>query len=154
MIGNRAATTAYWMVAIVLSALAGVGGANWGNSLAPSFHNEDAGGTPATSASRLLFSVFGGLLGALGVLAVFAAIFMVLWLRQRRASVEEEQENDESFIDDIEFGGYESRHESDHETRHENDHEDELGDEFDTAGFDGHPDYDRAGLRDESDARG
>ncbi|GAB3577787.1 hypothetical protein [Calidifontibacter terrae] len=113
MIGNRLATAAYWLVGIVLSVLAGVGGAAWGNSLAPSFDNDNTGGTPATSASRLLYSIFGGLLCGFGVLAVFAAIFMVLWVRARRAEVEvDDEETDESLIDDLEFGDDEDSYDS------------------------------------------
>ncbi|NHN56660.1 hypothetical protein G9U51_12800 [Calidifontibacter sp. DB0510] len=85
MVRNKAAAAIYWVIALLLSVVAGVGGAAWGNSMAPTFANEDKGGQPATSASRLLFSVFGGLLCGLGVLAVFAGIWLALWVRQRRA---------------------------------------------------------------------
>lgn len=107
MVGNRALTALYWVIGFVLAVLAGVGGAAWGNSLAPTFENEESGGTPATGASRLLFSIFGGLLGAAIVLAVFAAIFMVLWVRHRRTNpaVDDEKfEADEELLDHVEFG--------------------------------------------------
>ncbi|MBD2758862.1 hypothetical protein IEE94_05010 [Yimella sp. cx-573] len=107
MVGNRAMTALYWVIGFGLATLAGVAGAAWGNSQAPTFENEETGGTPATGASRLMFSIFGGLLGSLGVLAIFAAIYMVLWVRARRANppVEEEHfEDDDTLLDEMEFG--------------------------------------------------
>lgn len=106
MVGNRTLTATYWIAGFVLAVLAGVGGAAWGNSMAPTFENEQTGGTPATGASRLMFSVFGGLLAGALVLAIFAAIFMFLWVRDRRAQpeVDDEFEGDEGFLDEIEFG--------------------------------------------------
>lgn len=106
MVGNRALTALYWVIGFVLAVLAGVAGASWGNSQAPTFGNDDTGGTPATGASRLLFSLFGGLLAAAAVLAVFAAVFMFLWVRARRSSpdVVDDYESDEGFLDHVEFG--------------------------------------------------
>ena len=49
MLGNRGLTALYWTADVVLAAFAGVGGAAWGNSAAPTFENEETGGTPATS---------------------------------------------------------------------------------------------------------
>lgn len=105
MVGNRALTALYWVIGFVLAVLAGVAGASWGNSQAPTFGNDETGGTPATGASRLLFSLFGGLLAAAAVLAVFAAIFMLLWLRGRRGRTgDDDYEADEGFMDHVEFG--------------------------------------------------
>lgn len=107
MIGHRALTAAYWVAGILLAILAGVAGAGWGNSQAPTFSNDDKGGTPATGASRLMFSVFGGLLAAGLVLAFFAAVFMFLWVRSRRAHSQEDEdyfEPDDSLMDEMEFG--------------------------------------------------
>lgn len=127
MVGNRALTALYWVIGFVLAVLAGVVGAAWGNSLAPTFENEESGGTPATGASRLLFSIFGGLLGAAIVLAVFAAIFMVLWVRHRRANPavdDEEFEADEELLDHVEFG-------DDEDDRYLDSENDSYGPEFD-----------------------
>lgn len=127
MVGNRALTALYWVIGFVLAVLAGVVGAAWGNSLAPTFENEESGGTPATGASRLLFSIFGGLLGAAIVLAVFAAIFMVLWVRHRRANPavdDEEFEADEELLDHVEFG-------DDEDDRYLDSENDSYGTEFD-----------------------
>lgn len=127
MVGNRALTALYWVIGFGLAVLAGVGGAAWGNSLAPTFENEESGGTPATGASRLLFSIFGGLLGAAIVLAVFAAIFMVLWVRHRRANPavdDEEFEADEELLDHVEFG-------DDEDDRYLDSENDSYGTEFD-----------------------
>lgn len=105
MVGNRALTALYWVIGFVLAVLAGVAGAAWGNGQAPTFGNDKTGGTPATGASRLLFSLFGGLLAAALVLAVFAAIFMVLWLRKRRTEPDADDfEDDEDFLNHVEFG--------------------------------------------------
>lgn len=130
MVGNRALTALYWVIGFVLAVLAGVVGAAWGNSLAPTFENEESGGTPATGASRLLFSIFGGLLGAAIVLAVFAAIFMVLWVRHRRANPavdDEEFEADEELLDHVEFG-------DDEDDRYLDSENDSYGTEFDAQG--------------------
>lgn len=110
MVGNRALTALYWVIGFVLAVLAGVAGASWGNSQAPTFGNDDTGGTPATGASRLLFSLFGGLLAAAAVLAVFAAVFMLLWVRARRSSLDvvDDYESDEGFLDHVAFGDDES----------------------------------------------
>lgn len=127
MVGNRALTALYWVIGFVLAVLAGVGGAAWGNSLAPTFENEESGGTPATGASRLLFSIFGGLLGAAIVLAVFAAVFMVLWVRHRRANPavdDEEFEADEELLDHVEFG-------DDEDDRYLDSENDSYGTDFD-----------------------
>ena len=127
MVGNRALTALYWVIGFVLAVLAGVVGAAWGNSLAPTFENEESGGTPATGASRLLFSLFGGLLGAAIVLAVFAAIFMVLWVRHRRANPavdDEDFEADEELLDHVEFG-------DDEDDRYLDSENDSYGTEFD-----------------------
>ena len=127
MVGNRALTALYWVIGFVLAVLAGVVGAAWGNSLAPTFENEESGGTPATGASRLLFSIFGGLLGAAIVLAVFAAIFMVLWVRHRRANPavdDEDFEADEELLDHVEFG-------DDEDDRYLDSENDSYGTEFD-----------------------
>lgn len=128
MVGNRALTALYWVIGFVLAVLAGAGGAAWGNSLAPTFENEESGGTPATGASRLLFSIFGGLLGAAIVLAVFAAIFMVLWVRHRRTNPavdDEEFEADEELLDHVEFGDDED------DNRYLDSENDSYGTEFD-----------------------
>lgn len=128
--GNRALTALYWVIGFVLAVLAGVVGAAWGNSLAPTFENEESGGTPATGASRLLFSIFGGLLGAAIVLAVFAAIFMVLWVRHRRANPavdDEEFEADEELLDHVEFG-------DDEDDRYLDSENDSYATEFDAQG--------------------
>ena len=75
----------YWIVAVVLIGLGGALGANWGDSEAPTFNNEDKGSEPANGISHLLYQVFGGVLLALVVAAVLAGIWLLLWVRTRRA---------------------------------------------------------------------
>lgn len=94
----------YWVLAIVLTALAGALGARWGNDQAPTFDNEEKGGVPATGISQLLYQVFGGVLLALAVLAVFAGVWLVMWVRSRRYQPDEDEydDGDDMSVDDVE----------------------------------------------------
>lgn len=104
MLHKRGLVAAYWLAGLVLAALAGAFGADAGVEAAPEFEDQAEGGSPATGASKLLFALIGGSLGFLAVIAVFAAIFLVLWVRERRRQEPEEIDSDESFADHIEFG--------------------------------------------------
>ena len=75
----------YWVVAVLLIAVGGALGAAWGDSEAPTFNNTEKGSVPANGVSHLLYQVFGGVLLALVVAAVFAGVWLLLWMRTRRA---------------------------------------------------------------------
>lgn len=94
ILGRRWAAGAYWAVAVILAVLAAVGGAQWGLSQAPSFHGDDNNGAPATSASHIIYSVFGALICGLAVLALASGLFFVLWARERRRRVDFEDDDD------------------------------------------------------------
>ncbi|RNI22255.1 hypothetical protein [Flexivirga caeni] len=75
----------YWIVALVLIGVGGALGARWGDSQAPTFDNQEKGSVPANGVSHLLYQVFGGILLALVVAALFAGVWLLLWIRTRRA---------------------------------------------------------------------
>lgn len=83
LLRNRPLAIAYWVAALVLSVLAGVGGGAVAQGWAPQFSDEGAG-APATSGAQLLYGVVGGLLAGLAVLALFAGVWLLLWARERR----------------------------------------------------------------------
>ncbi|AKU16008.1 hypothetical protein [Luteipulveratus mongoliensis] len=80
---QRAIAVAYWVIAFVLSVLAGVGGAVIARDSAPEFSKEDEGAA-ATSGARVLFGAMGFAIAGLAVAALFAGAWMLLWIRQRR----------------------------------------------------------------------
>jgi len=96
----------FWCAALVLAVVGGIIGAKWGGSQAPTFDNKDKGAVPANSASHFLYGLFGGVLLALAVVAVFAAIWMVSWARARRAAGPvddvEEVDDDRMSVADVE----------------------------------------------------
>ncbi|MBO1754169.1 hypothetical protein [Allobranchiibius sp. CTAmp26] len=95
----------YWAVAVILAVLAAVGGAQWGLSQAPSFDGDDNNGAPATSASHIIYSVFGAIICGLAVLALASGVFFVLWARERRrrtASEDDDVREDDMDIDEVE----------------------------------------------------
>lgn len=81
---SRWVGSAFWVAAFVLTVLAGVLGAVWGQNQAPVFTDDDGNEVAASSASHLLYGVFGGVLFACAVIAVFALIWMLAWARNRR----------------------------------------------------------------------
>ena len=105
MLGRRWTAGAYWAVAVIFAVLAAVGGAQWGLSQAPSFHGDDNNGAPATSASHIIYSVFGALICGLAVLALASGLFFVLWARERRrrtSSEEDDVREDDMDLDEVE----------------------------------------------------
>lgn len=97
----------YWVVAVVLIAFGGALGAKWGDSQAPTFNNKEKGSVPANGVSHLLYQLFGGVLLALVVAAVFAGVWLLLWVRTRRAEQalagdEYDDEPDTMSVDDVE----------------------------------------------------
>ncbi|WP_265448054.1 hypothetical protein [Flexivirga meconopsidis] len=105
LVHKRLFAATYWIVAVVLVAFAGALGASWGNDQAPTFTDESSGSVPANGVSHLLYQVFGGVLAALAVLAVFAAIWLLLWARARKAAPAEPddyEDEDTMSVDDVE----------------------------------------------------
>lgn len=96
---NRWLIAAYWVIAVLCTALGAALGASWGSSQAPTFDNDDKGAVPVTSASHFLYSVFGGVLVALAVLAVFAAVWLGFWVRSRRARKGRDERDDDEPAD-------------------------------------------------------
>lgn len=95
----------YWIVALVLIAVGGGLGAKWGDSQAPTFDNKEKGSVPANGVSHMLYQVFGGVLLALIVAALFAGAWLLLWVRSRRGEPEYDPEDDETdtmSVDDVE----------------------------------------------------
>ncbi len=82
---SRWAGSAFWAAAFVLAVLAGVAGAAWGQSQAPVFTDEKGHEVAASSASHLLYGVFGGVLFACAVFAAFALVWLLMWARRRRS---------------------------------------------------------------------
>lgn len=112
----------YWLAALVLIAVGGGLGATWGDSQAPTFNNKEKGSVPANGVSHMLYQVFGGVLLALIVAAVFAGVWLLLWVRSRRAEPEAEPDEDEfdtMSVDDVE-----------HMFTDEDDESDNSGDEL------------------------
>ncbi len=81
---SRLFAPVFWVVGFVATVLAGVLGAMWGQGQAPVFTDDDGNEVAASSASHLLYGVFGGVLFALAVLAAFALVWLLLWARRRR----------------------------------------------------------------------
>lgn len=79
----------FWAVALLLAVLAAIIGARWGLSQAPTFAGGDNDGTPATSASRAIYTVFGAVICGLATLALASGIFFLLWARDRRGRVDD-----------------------------------------------------------------
>ncbi|WP_446665169.1 hypothetical protein [Flexivirga sp. B27] len=95
----------YWVVALVLIAVGGGLGAKWGDSQAPTFDNKEKGSVPANGVSHMLYQAFGGILLALIVAAVFAGVWLLLWVRSRRTEpeyVDEVDDEDTMSVDDVE----------------------------------------------------
>lgn len=84
MMGKKWLSPVFWAISVVVAVFAAVGGARWGLSQAPSFAGGDNDGAPATSASHLLYSVFGAVICGAAALALASGIFFVLWARDRR----------------------------------------------------------------------
>lgn len=83
---------AYWLLAFVLAVLGGVVGSRVGSDWAPEF--SDDGADAATSGTRLLMGVLGFVVGAMAVTALFAGVWLVAWvLERRRAGVEPEDDS-------------------------------------------------------------
>ncbi|MBB2894540.1 hypothetical protein [Flexivirga oryzae] len=106
LLHKRWFVAAYWVVAVVLIGVGGALGAAWGDSQAPTFNNEDKGSVPANGVSHLLYQVFGGILLALVVAAVFAGLWLLLWARARRTEAEYDDpdvdDEDTMSVDDVE----------------------------------------------------
>lgn len=84
LMGKKWLAPLFWAVAVIVAVFAAVGGAQWGLSQAPSFAGGDNDGAPATSASHVLYSVFGAVICGLAALALASGIFFFLWARDRR----------------------------------------------------------------------
>lgn len=97
----------YWVVAVLLIGVGGALGAKWGDSQAPTFNNEKKGSVPANGVSHMFYQLFGGVLLALVVAAVLAGVWLLLWVRTRRAEQAAGQEYDDDeadtmSVDDVE----------------------------------------------------
>ncbi len=98
----------YWVVAVLLIAVGGALGDKWGDSQAPTFDNEKKGSVPANGVSHLLYQLFGGVLLALVVAALFAGVWLLLWVRTRHAEqalagdAYDEDDADTMSVDDVE----------------------------------------------------
>ncbi|KNX37945.1 hypothetical protein [Luteipulveratus halotolerans] len=109
---RRPVAILYWVVAFVLSVLAGVGGAVLGRSWAPELGTVEEGAA-ATSGARFLFGVIGFCIGAAALAAVFAGVWMLAWARHRRTTEQVPEhdaeddladlliDDDGAFIDDV-----------------------------------------------------
>ena len=105
LLHKRWFVAAYWVVAVVLIAVGGALGAKWGDAQAPTFTNKEKGSVPANGVSHLLYQVFGGVLVALIVAAVFAGVWLLLWVRTRRIEGgygEADLDDDTMSVDDVE----------------------------------------------------
>ncbi|TWE11876.1 hypothetical protein [Rudaeicoccus suwonensis] len=108
LLQKRWFVASYWVAAVVLVGVAGALGARWGDGEAPNFDNDDKGGVPATGMSHLLYQVFGGILLAALVLAIFSGVWLLMWMRARRAAAaaddgaDEVIDEDEMSVDDVE----------------------------------------------------
>lgn len=107
LLHKRWFVAAYWVVAVLLIAVGGALGSKWGDSQAPTFNNEKKGSVPANGVSHLLYQVFGGVLLALVVAAVFAGVWLLLWVRTRHAERalagdDYDDEPDTMSVDDVE----------------------------------------------------
>lgn len=115
----------YWVVAVLLIALGGGLGAKWGDSQAPTFNNEKKGSVPANGVSHLLYQLFGGVLLALVVAAVAAGVWLLLWVRTRRAEqayVGDEYDDEDAntmSVDDVEHMFDEDDEQDDEQDREE-----------------------------------
>lgn len=100
---RRPVAIVYWLLAFVVSVLGGVGGAMIGRDAAPQFTDKGAG-APATSGGQLLLGVLGFLLGFAVVLALFSGVWLLAWIRERRAvgaPVEDEELAEDTDMDDL-----------------------------------------------------
>ncbi|WP_188839091.1 hypothetical protein [Flexivirga endophytica] len=128
----------YWIVAVVLIAVGGGLGAKWGDSEAPTFNNKEKGSVPANGVSHMLYQVFGGVLLALVVAAVFAGVWLLLWVRSRRVEPpyddSEDDDADTMSVDDVE-GMFSDEDDEDAELAVA-DEDNELGAEDDAESYD------------------
>lgn len=94
---RRPVAITYWIAALVLSVWAGVGVARWGVGMAES---DGPDGEATTNGAQIVYGIVGFALGLLGVIAIFSAIWLILWAKERRGQLPE-PDDDDGEIDDI-----------------------------------------------------
>lgn len=94
---RRPVAIAYWLAAFVISIWVGVLLSGWASDSALS---EGPDGQATTNGAQIVYGFVGFVLGLLGVIAIFAGIWLVLWAKERRGQ-EPEYQDDDGEIDDI-----------------------------------------------------
>ncbi|WP_018154994.1 hypothetical protein [Demetria terragena] len=97
LLRRRPVAIAYWLAAFFLSVWVGVLVSGWASDSAQTTGPD---GEPTANGVQVVYGLVGFILGLLGVVAVFAAIWMVLWARERRRQ-DPEDDWDDSEMDDL-----------------------------------------------------
>lgn len=91
LLRRRPIAIVYWLAAFVLSISAGVLVSGWASDSAMS---EGPDGQPTTNGAQVVYGAVGFALGMLGVIAIFAAIWLVAWAMERRRQQPDEHDDD------------------------------------------------------------
>lgn len=94
---RRPVAIGYWLAAFVLSILVGVLVSGWASDSAVS---KGPDGQPTTNGAQIVYGIVGFALGLLGVIALFAAVWLLAWAQERRGQ-EQERLEDDGEMDDL-----------------------------------------------------
>lgn len=127
---SKTMSAIYWIATTAIAALVGALAAGWSIDQAPTFSDDK--GAAATSASHLLYGIIGGLVGFFLVMAVAAAIWMVGWVRHRRATYVDDYDDydhDVDLLEDADDGQDADEQDDDEQDDDEQDVEEQLTDD-------------------------
>ncbi|YAL82711.1 hypothetical protein ACMYYO_12360 [Dermacoccaceae bacterium W4C1] len=97
LLRNRVFVVVYWLVALVVSLWVGGLIASWSTSSAGS----GGEGDNSTNGAQLIYGAVGFVVGLLGCIAIFAAIWLGLWAQARRvAAAEAAQHGGPDYLDE------------------------------------------------------
>lgn len=101
LLRRRPIAIAYWLAAFVISISAGVLVAGWASDSAMS---EGPDGEPTTNGAQVIYGAVGFALGMLGVIAIFSAVWLLAWAKERRGqepdAFEDDGEMDDLLVDE------------------------------------------------------
>lgn len=98
LLRRRPIAIAYWLAAFVLSIWVAVLVSGWASDSAMS---EGPDGEKTTNGAQIIYGLVGFALGMLGVIAIFAAVWLVLWAGERRRQGQEILEDEDGEMEDI-----------------------------------------------------
>jgi hypothetical protein len=98
LLRRRPVAITYWLAAFVISIWAGVLISGWASDSAIS---EGPDGEATTNGAQIVYGIVGFALGMLGIIAIFAAVWLVLWAKERRGQSAEYADDSDGRLDDI-----------------------------------------------------